>query len=260
MADQPKVYQESIIKESVLEPARKLAPVFATLKDGTVISEQETIQRKERHEKLSKERQEEADHIEAWKDMSPPEILLMEMVKKKPIIKGDPTLSIHPMPDGTIDVHLYGRTHRVLPHIVKFSNDSVTWHVTARGVLQGLERAAVRPDVAREMLQHEVYQEQADLLRELARVGGYLEEEKLSQELGDLEKIPDQSMRWKTEVNLLFLFLRKKIGALACQSPQQSQPQPQPQPQKAPAAAKPRQRRRRATPPAVPVAEASQTT
>lgn len=258
MAEQPKVYQESIVKQSVVEPARKLSPVFATLKDGTVISEQEIMQRKERDEKLTRELREEEEHIEAWIGMSPPEILLMEMVKKKPIIKNDPTLSIHPMPDGTIDVHLYGRTHRVLPHIVKFSNDSVTWHVTARGVLQALERAAVRPDVAREMLQHEVYQEQADLLRELARVGGYLEEEKLSQELGDLEKIPDQSMRWKTEVNLLFLLLRKKIGALVCQSPQQSQPQPQPQ--KAPATPKPRQRRRRATPPAAPVAEASQTT
>lgn len=259
MADQPKVYQETVIKESILEPARKLNPTFAVTEDGTVISEQEVIQRKERNIKLTRELREEKERIEAWKGLSPPDILLMEMLKEKPVIKGDPTFSIHPMIDGTIDVHLYGRTHRVLPHIVKFSSDSITWHITARGVLQGLGRAAVRPDVAREMLQHEIYQEQADLLRELARVGGYLEEEKLSEELEDLQKIPDQSMRWKTEVNLLFVFLRKKIGALACQSPQPSQPQPQRQ-KEPPATPKPRRGRPPKASPAAPVAEASQTT
>lgn len=239
-----KVYQDSVIKESILEPPRQLKQVYAVTPEGTVISEQEVIQRQERHQKLTREIKEKAERKAAWAGKTPPEILLMEMVRVKPNIKGDSTLSVHPLPDGSIDVHLYGRVDRVAPHIVKYSTDSVTWHVTAKGVIQRLGIAAVRPDRPREVLQYEVYQEQADLLRELARSGGFLGLDPLKSELKDAEEIVDPAVRWKTVVNILFLFLRKQLGEFTCQT-SQPHPQPQQQPQKAQEASPPKPRRRR---------------
>lgn len=231
-----KVIQTSSVKKSKVVGGRPLNPKFR-IEDGKIISEQEVIEAEERRQELERAQEERAERLKEWRGLEPMRILLGELEKRKPGTTSDPTFSISQLESGDIDVHLGGRAFRVLEHVVRHSDKTLTWHITAQGVLDRLKSMAVRPDAAQPVRQAELYQEQAEILRELAGVAGLLDDEALKRTLEGLKEVKDEAVRWKTEVNLLFISLRTRIGELRCQI---SPPPPPHQPKPAARAPKPR--------------------
>ena len=255
-----KVHQDTVVKQSVVEPARVLDPQFRVDEYGKVISEQELIEQRQRRAELEQKAADTLRRRERWADKDAIEILTLEIERHKPGTTTDETFSIRRRGDGAIDVHLHGRQWTILPHVVSYSGDSETWHITAKGAVKQLKTAAVRPDVPREYKQSDIYEEQAAILRDLAGEAGLLDLEGIQQNLKAMESL-DAALRWKTELSFLFLQLRTWIQEHKCQT---SQPQPPQQPQAKPpqpprakkAPAKKRQRRKAGAPLANPSAPA----
>lgn len=238
--DQTKVQQDSVVKQSVVEPPRQLAPQFQVDEKGRGISEQEIIERRERVADRTRTARERAERIARWQGLPYVEILRLEIERIRPGTMADDTFSISEKTDGSIDVHFMGRVFRVLKHVVAYSIRTSTWHITAQGALDRLRTAAVRPDVPREVKQADVYEEQAELLREVAKAAQILDDEELQSALSVAAGLGTTSIRWKTEVQTLFLHLIKRLQEKPCQT---SQPQPPRQP-KAPPGQKPPAKRR----------------
>jgi hypothetical protein len=243
-----KLGQQTTIKQSVIAPPQELDPTYHVEMVGNkqqVVAQQELIERRERERVALAKKAERDAHRAEWDGLSPAQVLMAEMLKQRPALKGESTFSIHPNAEGDIDVHLYGNVYRVLEHVVKHSDKTVTWHITAKGVIDRLRRMAVQPSRPLEVKQSEIYQEQADMLRELALVGGLLEDPNLQVLLQGAKEIKDDAVRSKTEVTTLFIHLRKRLGELACQTSQPPQPSQSEETAQEASPQKPRRRRRR---------------
>lgn len=219
-----KVQQDSVIKESILEPPRELDPQFKVDAKGNPISEQEILEQRHLLKTQRKEAAEKAERLARWKGRTPAEIVAMEMERIRPGTGVDETFSVNTRSDGSIDVHLMGRVYQVPRNTIDVSNRGASWHITAQGALDRLRVAAVRPDVAQPVKQSEIYEEQVELLMDLAAAAGLLERKEFQDNLAMIEGLGNSATRWKTQLNLLFLSLRKYIGETRCPT---SPPQPQ---------------------------------
>lgn len=215
-----KLEQATVVKKSLVEPARTLDPQFRVDEKGRIVSEQELLEQARRLKERAKVDRERSEKRARWESTNPEEILKLELERIRPGTLADSTFSIQVFEDG-IDVHLFGRSFRILAHVLTFSAKTLTWDVTAKGALDRLKAQAVRPDAPKARNQAEVYQEQAAMLRELADVAGISEDPVLAATLEALKDVKEESVRWKTEVNTLFLHLRMKLQCLT------SQPLPQ---------------------------------
>lgn len=214
----------SVVKKSIIEPPRQLDPQFRVDEKGRPISEQEFIERRTREAEWKREGEEKAERRARWEGKSPGEILCMEMERIRPGTLKDGTFSLHPRADMSIDVHLMGRVFRVLPHVVAISSKDTSWHITAQGALDRLRTAAVRPEQPSSMKQTDIYEEQADILREVAKAAGIYEEEALQDHLASIVGLGQSAVRWKSEMQFLFIYLRKRLKEITCPTPS---PQPQ---------------------------------
>lgn len=213
-----KLWQESSIKPSVMDPPRQLNPEFTRDQNGNPISEQEILERMERERAAKQAAEEKAEREKRWEGKDESEILRCELERLRKGVTDDDTFSIRRRSDGALDVHLYGRSFSVLEHVVKYSNRTRTWHITAKGCLDRLASAAVRPDRPRDMKQGDIYEEQADILKELAESAGASEDEVLQRNIKAAEGIANESVRWKTVQSVLFIYLKGIIGDLKCQT------------------------------------------
>lgn len=237
-----KIVQESAVKHSKVEPARKLNPQF-TVVDGKVVSEQELIEQRARVLGSEKRIKGRTERTERWEGKTHVEILRLEMERIRPGTISDETFSLQVKTDGAIDVHFMGRVFRILPLVVAKSDKGMSWHITAKGALDRLRTAAVRADVPTQMKQGDIYEEQADLLREIAKAAKILEDDELQTSLAACDALGNTSIRWKTEVQTLFLYLIRKLQESPCQTSPKPQRQPKPPAEKGSA---PRRQRRKA--------------
>lgn len=212
-----KVVQDTVTKESVLQPPRNLDHGFRVNALGEIVSEKEHIEHQQRLVEIATEQREKVERKTRWAGRSHADILAMEVARIRPGIQEGPTFSITRRYDGALDVHWDGRVFRVKPEVVRHSDSTLTWHITAQGAMDRLATATVRPDAPRSMKQADVYEEQADLLRNLAEEAGVLDDPALQKQLEHLTGLGESATRWKMEGATLFLAIKTKIGDLRAQ-------------------------------------------